>query len=275
VSEAIKLVRWLHDQDIALDRLRQDLVDEWIAAGTTTRRSVRLFLAWLERSDVTGRLHVPWNVARNGHGPLDDEQRFAVLRQLLHGDGIDQRDRLAGALLLLYAQPLTRTAALRTSDIRTTASGTVTIALARGAVELPDPIADIASGLRSARLAPGSEDAWLCKGINAGAGPEVEDRLARVEIRDGGRDAAPERRVDRAVGQLVTALLVIQPRPEHARRVRGTAPGRAAAARFRLELAGGIARGGGGLRIALADGLTNIGHVSHADSSSSASGITK
>jgi hypothetical protein len=44
VTEAIKLVLWLHDQDLELDDLRQDLVDEWITAGATIRRRVRLFL---------------------------------------------------------------------------------------------------------------------------------------------------------------------------------------------------------------------------------------
>jgi hypothetical protein len=34
VSEAIKLVRWLHAQQLELGDLRQDLLDAWIADGT-------------------------------------------------------------------------------------------------------------------------------------------------------------------------------------------------------------------------------------------------
>jgi hypothetical protein len=131
VSEAIKLVGWLHDQQLQLCDLRQDLVDTWIAGGVSTRRRVRMFLQWLARADVTGELHVAWTARGHGLAPLDDEHRFAAVRRLLHDSGVDPRDRLAGCLLLLYAQPLTRTAALLTSDIAATADGQITIARAR------------------------------------------------------------------------------------------------------------------------------------------------
>lgn len=73
VNEAIKLVRWLHDQQLELRDLRQDLIDTWIATGASTRRRVRLFLAWLARAGVTGRLHVAWDQPgprRAPHQPL-------------------------------------------------------------------------------------------------------------------------------------------------------------------------------------------------------------
>ena len=42
VTEAIKLVNWFHEQQLELADLRQDLVDEWVTAGGTTRRRVGL-----------------------------------------------------------------------------------------------------------------------------------------------------------------------------------------------------------------------------------------
>jgi hypothetical protein len=47
VSEAIKLVCWLHDQQLELADLRQDLLDTWIADGAGTRRGARMFITWL------------------------------------------------------------------------------------------------------------------------------------------------------------------------------------------------------------------------------------
>jgi acetyl esterase/lipase len=44
VIEAIKLVLWLHDQQLELADLHQDLIDEWVAVGSRIRRRVRLFL---------------------------------------------------------------------------------------------------------------------------------------------------------------------------------------------------------------------------------------
>lgn len=42
VSEAIKLALWLHDQQLELSDLHQDLADEWVGAGSRIRRRVRL-----------------------------------------------------------------------------------------------------------------------------------------------------------------------------------------------------------------------------------------
>jgi hypothetical protein len=78
VSEAIELVVWLHDQRLELADLRQDLIDEWIAAGLTMRRRVRLFLAWLRRAKVTGLLDVDWDDRPATRPAIGDEQRFAI-----------------------------------------------------------------------------------------------------------------------------------------------------------------------------------------------------
>jgi hypothetical protein len=111
----------------------------------------------------------PGNTRGHGPAPLDDEQRFAALRRLLHDRDIDPRDRFAGCLLLLYAQPLTRIAALRISDIAATPDGQITITLARGAVALPEPLGSLAHALRDQRLANAGSEGWLLPGRNAGS----------------------------------------------------------------------------------------------------------
>ncbi len=137
VGEAIALVLWLHEDQLELANLRQDLVDEWIAAGSGMRRRVRLFLVWLARSSVTSRLTVAWDDRVPTREAITDEQRFATLRRLLHDQDIDLRDRFAGSVLLLYGRPITKIAGLRTADIDSTADGTVTLRLGRGATPLP------------------------------------------------------------------------------------------------------------------------------------------
>ena len=185
VSEAIKLVLWLHEQQLELRDLRQDLVDAWIAAGASTRRCVRIFLQWLARAGVTGELHVAWNTRGHSPAPLDDEQRFAALRRLLHDRDIDPRDRFAGLMLLLYAQPLTRTTTLRTTDIATAPDGQTTIRLARGAVTLPEPLGSLAHALRYQRLAATGNEGWLLAGAKAGthiSADRLRERLKRHGI---------------------------------------------------------------------------------------------
>lgn len=183
VSEAIRLVAWLHTQGLTLAGLRQDHVDGWLAAGASTRRLVRLFLAWLARGQVIAPLEAPWNAHAGIAAPLDDDQRLAILRRLLEDERLDPRDRFAGALVLLFGQPLTRIAQLRRSDLQET-DQSVALRLGRRPVELPGPLARIALELRDrpagqARAAASSGD-WLLPGRKHGSHLTAERLRARL-----------------------------------------------------------------------------------------------
>jgi hypothetical protein len=195
VGEAIKLVLWLDHQQLELADLRQDLVDEWIAGGSGMRRRVRLFLAWLRRASVTGPLDVDWDDRLPTRPAIDDTQRFAILRRLLHDHEVDPRDRFAGSVLLLYGKPTTRIVALRTTDVQTTPDGGVALRLGRGEVPLPEPLAAVAQGLRDQQLKRTGADGWLIPGRHAGqhiTADRLQQRLKRygIERSREGRHAA-------------------------------------------------------------------------------------
>jgi hypothetical protein len=185
VSEAIKLVVWLHEQQLELADLRKNLIDEWVAAGLRMRRRVLLFLAWLQRANVTAALEVDWDDRPATRPAIDDEQRFDILRRLLHDQGLDLRDRFAGSVLLLYGKPTTRIVALRTTDIRTTQDGMITLRLGRGEIPLPEPLAGIAQALRDRQLQRTETDGWLIPGRHAGqhiTADRLQQRLKRYGI---------------------------------------------------------------------------------------------
>jgi hypothetical protein len=195
VTEAIKLVLWLDGQQLELADLRQDLVDEWIAAGARQRRRVRLFLAWLRRANVTGALRVDRDDRLSTRPAIDDEQRFAILRRLLHDPGLDPRDRFAGSVLLLYGKPTTRIVALRATDIQTTPDGEITLRLGRGEIPLPEPLAQIAQTLRDQQLRRTGIDGWLIPRRHAEqhmTADRLQQRLKRygIERSREGRHAA-------------------------------------------------------------------------------------
>lgn len=172
VREAVKLVAWLHDQGLTLADLRQHHIDDWLAAGATTRRVVRLFLAWLARTETTAPLSAPWNAHGAMAPPLEDDRRLAILARLLHDEDLDPRDRFAGALVLLLGQPLTHIAELRHTDL-IEAHGSVALRLGRRPLELPDPLARIALELRDrpagrARMAA-AHGGWLLPGRKHGS----------------------------------------------------------------------------------------------------------
>ena len=168
VTEAIKLVRWLHEQQLELADLRQDLVDEWVTTGGTTRRRVRLFLAWLERASVIARLEVAWDDRLPTRPALDDDRRFAILRRLLHDRELDPRDRFVGSVLLLYGKPTTQIASLRTIAINVDADGQTTLQLGRGEIQLPEPLDEIALALRDRQPKRTGTGGWLLPGRYAG-----------------------------------------------------------------------------------------------------------
>jgi hypothetical protein len=164
VTEAIKLTLWLHAQRLELVDLRQDLVDEWIAAGSLTRRRVRLFLDWLERAGVTGTLEVAWHDGDCARVALGEEERFPILRRLLHDRELDLRDRFAGSVLLLYGKPLTRICALTAAAVMVGGEGERRLRLGRGEVPLPEPLGEITLAL----LERAGADGWLLPGRYAG-----------------------------------------------------------------------------------------------------------
>jgi hypothetical protein len=51
------------------------------------------------------------------------DHRWIIARDLLHGPGHDAVDRVAGCLVLLYAQPLTRIAVLTLGSHAATCDG--------------------------------------------------------------------------------------------------------------------------------------------------------
>ena len=91
---------------------------------------------------------------------VDSGHRWQMARMLVTDDTIATRDRVAGALLVLYAQPLTRIAALTTSDVHRSGQGTVTITVAeRVVIELVEPF-DTLILAGTIGIAPGTAAKW-------------------------------------------------------------------------------------------------------------------
>ncbi|HEY5089116.1 MAG TPA: hypothetical protein VIK30_04060 [Polyangia bacterium] len=61
---------------------------EWVTAGGSIRRRVRMFLAWLARAGVTARLDVAWNQYPATRAALSDHDRLDLLARLLYDDSL-------------------------------------------------------------------------------------------------------------------------------------------------------------------------------------------
>lgn len=71
--------------------------------------------------------------------PADTDEGWAIARRLLHEPGLDDVVRLAGALIVIYAQRLHRVSSLRVEDIEV-AGTTVSVHIGEARIELPEPL---------------------------------------------------------------------------------------------------------------------------------------
>jgi len=77
---------------------------------------------------------------------MDPEQRWLVVRRLLHDDTVALEDRVAGSLVLLYAQPLSRIATMTTDQVHGH-NDTVLVRLGRYELTAPEPLAGLLASL--------------------------------------------------------------------------------------------------------------------------------
>ena len=142
ITEAIKFLAWLHNahQRTVATCLQQD-VNEWLISGPTTRSKIRNFFAWAKKA----RLNTSVQIARQQPPPsraITQEQRLAWLKELLSGEPDSLAYRVAGVLLLLYAQPLTKIAALPIDAVSST-DGETRILLGQQPIPVPQPFAGL------------------------------------------------------------------------------------------------------------------------------------
>ena len=96
-------------------RLPPGRIEDWLATGPGAGY-VREFLTWAADRGHSPRLEVP-GPQRNDGIAITGSQRWDLAVRLLHDDSIDIIDRVAGCLVLLYGQTMTRVATLTTSQI--------------------------------------------------------------------------------------------------------------------------------------------------------------
>ena len=196
LTAATALLDWLADHDLTLASARQGDLDSWLATGPAAFR-VRDFLGWAAEHGHCPPLTMAPATAATGT-TMDPDQRFDLLDRLLHDDTLELTDRVAGCLLLAYAQPLSRITAITLDQIGRTDDGRVaTIRFGHDDITLPDPLAHLIGafidtprtyvGLRDPHPSP-----WLFPGGHPGR-PLTPSRLG-TRLRKLGIDARAGRR---------------------------------------------------------------------------------
>ena len=172
---------WLSERGRDLGACSQTDVDAWLAGERPDRHIARQFARWAMAQKLMPRLEFPAGHRGGPTPPIVDRGRLELTSRLLDDQTTSARDRLAGILVAVYAQPISRVARLSLEDITLSDSDT-TIRLCDTPVALPGPIADAARewlDQRNSAMPPmAAPSSWLFPG-NPPSRPIGELTLSR------------------------------------------------------------------------------------------------
>jgi len=203
---AIELLDWLACRGLDLGSCDQGHLDTWLATDGVTRRGhAGHFVRWAAAQNLT-KLTLPalrWN---GPSGTIDADKRWEQARWLLQDDTVAPADRVAGLLVVLYAQKLTAISQLTLAHLEHSDDG-VRLRLGAPAVTLLEPLATLALDLVATRrghaaLGDQGTSPWLFPGGRPGRSISAS-RLAE-RLRALGIHAGPAR--SSALLQLATEL---------------------------------------------------------------------
>lgn len=115
IGAAVDFLAWLRTREQTLATCTQTDVDQWLTTGPAAG-NVRDFLTWAAEHQHSRTLTAP-PAARQPGPATDEDQRWAAVARLLHDDTLETTDRVAGCLLLLYAQQLSRISTITVDQI--------------------------------------------------------------------------------------------------------------------------------------------------------------
>lgn len=210
LAAAIAFLAWLAERDRTLAGAEQGDIEAWLGEGPASAHEVKDFLGWAAQRKATGRFEIPGPPLREGTA-LDDDQRWAIVVRLLHEDGLCLTDRVAGCLVLLYAQQLSRIVAM-TLDQVISDGDDVYLSLGAGPAPVPEPLGSlvvklVATGRSHVGLGSPPPHTWLFPGLHPGRPlhpGHLGERLAKlgIDARAGRRSALMH-----LAGQLPAAVL--------------------------------------------------------------------
>ncbi|MGH2909079.1 MAG: hypothetical protein ACRDK8_07275 [Solirubrobacteraceae bacterium] len=96
----------------------QAVLDEYIAECGHRLTGEHGFVSWLRRSRINTAIRVPTPAPRSAPEiTVAEDHRWAVVERLLHDENIKRYTRIGGLFTLLFAQPLSRIVAMRSSQV--------------------------------------------------------------------------------------------------------------------------------------------------------------
>jgi hypothetical protein len=188
LNAAIAFLSFLDERHTDLASCSQSDIDAWMTEGPSSATEISDFVVWATKHRLMTDVEVPGR--RRHDGPaLSDEARWDIVQRLLHDDTLEVGDRVAGCLVLLYGQQLSRIVAI-TRDQVTHHDGAVHLHLGTTYVEVLEPLAMLLAQLARSRRPNNSvvstlPSPWLFPGLDPGrplSASYLGQRLRRLGI---------------------------------------------------------------------------------------------
>jgi hypothetical protein len=189
---AIAFLDWLTEHRLTLGTCGQADLDRWLTDNTATNRGpAGHFIRWAHKNKLTS-VRVGAHRWMGPTQPLDDQHRWNTARRLLHDDTLKPDDRLAGLLVLLYAQTPAAICRMTIVDVEPEMDP-VRLHLGSSPIHLPEPVANLARLVAENRKGHATIGAltpsiWLFPGGQPGrpiSTGQLTQRLNKLGIRPG------------------------------------------------------------------------------------------
>ena len=182
IRVAIEFLAFLDTHGATPVTATQDLVERYQEHIGRKIESEYAFIGWLREARVNTRLSLPYVPRPAPMVTVSDEQRLAAVDLLLHDESLRRYTRIGGLLTLLFAQPLSRIVAMRTSQVTLT-DDSVHVRFNTIAIQMP-PVLDnlIREHLdhRGKSLYASGDAGWLFPGGNPGRHLATENIRAQL-----------------------------------------------------------------------------------------------
>ena len=188
IKAAVALLDWLATKDLTLATAGQGDLDAWLASMQPLRRDSGNFVRWARRHRLTQLDHAAdrWG---GPSGVIDTENRWDQARWLLHDNTVDTGDRVAGLLVLLYAQTAATISELTVNHVQM-GDQQVRLRLGREPILIPAPLDNLLRELVENRFGHAAvgrhcDTPWLFPGGRPGQSLQrLPNRRATASPRD-------------------------------------------------------------------------------------------
>jgi hypothetical protein len=192
IKAAIALLDWLTAHELTLATARQGDLEAWLVTAKHNHRTdAGNFVRWAKKQKPT-RLDFPATRWSGPSGVIDTETRWQQARWLLHDTTVKPEDRVAGLLVLLYAQWPAALSRLTVDHVEQHGTD-VRLRLGREPIVLPEPLAELTLHVAATRrgkavLGDQGTSPWLYPGGRPGrpiSAFGLAERLRQHGIRSG------------------------------------------------------------------------------------------